>query len=190
MTRSIAYAGALATALLVFSTGAAAAQSADGLSSGALDSSSLTGSAGTDTGEETDGALGSAGDLLPASVTGSLPGYTSGPVGSVASAVCGIGTVAGTAANLAGIPLPPIGVLCMVVKPVAESVDYLMRGDVAGSVGAVIGGVPVVGQSLGDVVNTDSATEAVEGSLGEERLGSITGSSVTPEISPDLSPEN
>ncbi|MBB1025920.1 hypothetical protein G6019_16105, partial [Dietzia sp. DQ12-76] len=95
MTRSIACAGALAAALLVFSTGAAAAQSADGLSSGALDSSSLTGSAGTETDADTGGGLGSAGDLLPASVTGSLPGYTSGPVGSVASAGCGVGTVAG-----------------------------------------------------------------------------------------------
>ncbi|AWH95209.1 hypothetical protein [Dietzia psychralcaliphila] len=190
MTRSIAYAGALAAALLVFSTGAAAAQSADGLSSGALDSSSLTGSVESGADTDTDGGLGSAGELLPASVTGSLPGYTSGPIGSVASAVCGVGTVAGTAANLAGIPLPPIGVLCMVVKPVAESVDHLMRGDVPGSVGAVIGGVPVVGDSLGDVVDTDSATEAVEGSLGEERLGSISGSSVSPEITPDVTPEN
>ncbi|AVZ39199.1 MULTISPECIES: hypothetical protein [unclassified Dietzia] len=190
MTRSIACAGALAAALLVFSTGAAAAQSADGLSSGALDSSSLTGSAGTETDADTGGGLGSAGDLLPASVTGSLPGYTSGPVGSVASAVCGVGTVAGAAANLAGIPLPPIGVVCMVVKPVAESVDFLMRGDVPGSVDAVIGGVPVVGGSLAGAVDTGSATDAVEGSLGEERLGSITGSSVSPEGSPEIAPAN
>ncbi|EYT58005.1 hypothetical protein H483_0114925 [Dietzia sp. UCD-THP] len=189
MTRSIACAGALAAALLVFSTGAATAQSADGLSSGALDSASLSGSAGTDTDGDT-GGLGSAGELLPASVTGSLPGYTSGPVGSVASAACAVGTVAGAAANLAGIPLPPIGVVCMVVKPVAESVDFLSRGDVPGSVGAVIEGVPVVGGSLAGSVSTDSAVDAVEGSLGEERLGSISGSSVSPEPTPEVSAEN
>ncbi|MBB1023909.1 hypothetical protein G6019_05605, partial [Dietzia sp. DQ12-76] len=48
----------------------------------------------------------------------------------------------------------------------------------------------VVGGSLAGAVDTGSATDAVEGSLGEERLGSITGSSVSPEGSPEIAPAN
>lgn len=183
MTKSIAYAGALAAALLVISTGTAAAQSAGGPSSGDLDSSSLTGlsESGTEAGAEEEGPLGSAGELMPASVTGSLPGYTSGPIGSVANATCAAGTVASAAANLAGFPIPlPVGIVCMVVKPVAESADSLVNGDVEGSVGAVLGGVPLVGGSLEGNVDTASATESVEGSVGE-RLGSLTETSLTPD---------
>ena len=36
----------------------------------------------------------------------------------------------------------------MVLNPVAESADALLEGDVQGSVGAVVSGVPLVGASL------------------------------------------
>lgn len=115
MSKTIAYAGVLAAALLLSSAGAAAA--------------------------ETDGGyLGPAGELLPGSVTGSLPGYTSGPLGSTATLACNIGTVVGTAAQLMGAGLPiPVGIICAVVNPVAESADFLLDGDIDGSVGAVVG---------------------------------------------------
>ena len=189
MSRTIAFAGALAAALLVVSTGTAAAQNEDGASTGSLDPSSVTGSVGGGTADEvdegaldeTEGPLGSVGELAPASVTGSLPGYTTGPVGSVANAACAAGTVAGWAANLVGIPLPvPIGLVCTAARPIAESVDHLSQGDVDGSVEAVIGGVPVVGGSLGDFVDTGSATESVQESVGEAPIGSLADSSLSP----------
>lgn len=186
MTKTIAYAGALATALLVASAGAAVAQEAGGLSSDGLDTSSLSGSAGDgdgdgDTEGEEEGALGSLGELAPASVTGSLPGYTTGPIGSTAAVGCNIGTVAGWAAQATGIPVPiPVGIVCGILNPVARSADSLVAGDIEGSVGAIVGGVPVVGNSLADQVDTGSATESVEGVVGE-RLGSLSESSLSPE---------
>lgn len=186
MTKTIAYAGALATALLVASAGAAVAQEAGGLSSDGLDTSSLSGmvgGGGGDTeGEDAEaGPLGSLGELAPASVTGSLPGYTTGPIGSTAAVGCNIGTVAGWAAQATGIPLPvPVGIVCGVLNPVARSADSLVAGDIEGSVGAIVGGVPVVGNSLADQVDTGSATESVEGVVGE-RLGSLSESSLSPE---------
>ena len=99
MTKTIAYAGAVAAALLVASAGAAVAEESGGLSSGGLGSASLSGQAdgnaeGEDSGEgEAEGPLGSLGELAPASVTGSLPGYTTGPIGSTAAVGCNIGTV-------------------------------------------------------------------------------------------------
>lgn len=182
MSKSIAYTGALVAALLVASAGAAAAQSADGLSSfgapsGGLGSSAISGS----TDVEGD-YLGSAGELLPGSVTGSLPGYASGPLGSAATLACNVGTVAGAAAGLTGVPLPiPVGIVCMVLNPVAESADSLLNGDVEGSVGAVVGGLPLVGDSLEGQLDTASATEVVEGSLGAEQLGSLTETSLSPQ---------
>ena len=156
MSKTIAYAGVLAAALLLSSAGAAAA--------------------------ETDGGyLGPAGELLPGSVTGSLPGYTSGPLGSPATLACNIGTVVGTAAQLMGAGLPiPVGIICAVVNPVAESADFLLDGDIDGSVGAVVGGVPLVGDSLEGQIDTASATDSVEGVLGE-RLGSLAEESLSPE---------
>ena len=182
MSKTLAYAGVLASALLLSSAGAAAAQSLGGASPDGPGSASPTAPADPAPVDQAEGPLGSVGELAPASVTGSLPGYTSGPVGSVANSVCGVGTVAGSAANLVGIPLPvPVGIVCTIVKPVAESVDHLLRGDAEGSVGAVIGGVPIVGASLGEVVDTGSATESVEGVLGQGQLGSLAGASATPE---------
>ena len=188
MTKTIAYAGALATALLVASAGAAVAEEAGGLSSDGLGTASL--SAGqadeNDEGEgsgegEAEGPLGSLGEFAPASVTGSLPGYTTGPIGSTAAVGCNIGTVAGWAAQATGIPLPvPVGIVCGVLNPVARSADSLVAGDIEGSVGEIIGGVPIVGNSLADKVDTGSATESVENVVGE-RLGSLSGSSLTPE---------
>lgn len=189
MTKTIAYAGALATALLVASAGAAVAQESGGLSSEGLDTSSLSGVTGsgadedpdTDTEGEEEGPLGSLGELAPASVTGSLPGYTTGPIGSTAAVGCNIGTIAGWAAQATGIPLPvPVGIVCGVLNPVARSADSLVAGDIEGSVGAIIGGVPVVGNSLADQVDTGSATESVEGVVGE-RLGSLAETSLSPE---------
>lgn len=198
MTKTIAYAGALATALFVASAGPAVAQSGEGLSSEGLGGSSLSsGAEGDETGTEEEGPLGSVGELAPASVTGSLPGYTTGPIGSTAAVGCNIGTVAGWAAQAMAIPLPvPVGIVCSIVNPVARSLDSLVAGDVEGSVGEVIGGVPVVGNSLADQVDTASATESVEGVVGD-RLGSLAETSLSPEAqSPEaqapetLSPEN
>ncbi|MCY1656690.1 hypothetical protein OVA21_05640 [Dietzia sp. SL131] len=171
MTKTITCAGAMAAALLVISTGAATAQTA-----GAVGSDSLPGSSETE-----GGYLGEAGELLPGSVTGSLPGYASGPLGSTATLVCNLGSAAGAAANLMGVPLQvPVGVICMVLNPVAESADALLEGDVQGSVGAVVSGVPLVGASLEDQIDTGSATESVEGSVGD-RLGSVSEAALTPE---------
>lgn len=174
MTKSIAYVGALAAALLAISTGPAAAQSADGLSSDSLSpSSSLSGS-----GEGGDGSLGSLGENMPGSVTGSLPGFATGPIGSAGNLACNVGSAANLAGNLAGMPLPlPIGPICMGVVPIAESADSLVEGDVQGSVDTVIGGVPVVGNSVGDNVDTGSVTESVEDVVGDQ-LGSLSESSL------------
>lgn len=68
----------------------------------------------------------------------------------------------------------------MVLNPVAESADALLEGDVQGSVGAVVSGVPLVGASLEDQIDTGSATESVEGSVGD-RLGSVSEAALTPE---------
>lgn len=155
MSKSIAYAGALAAALLVVSTGPAAAQSGEG-------------------------SLGSAGDNMPGSVTGSLPGFATGPVGSAGHLACNVGSAANLAGNLTGMPLPlPIGPICMGVVPIAESADSLIQGDVQGSVDAVVGGIPVIGNSVGDHVDTGSVTESVEDAVGD-RLGSVSESSLTP----------
>ncbi len=182
MSKSIAYTGALVAALLVASAGAAAAQGADapvtaGASPGGLNSSSISGSSDVE-----GDYLGSAGEQLPGSVTGSLPGYASGPLGSAATLACNVGTVAGAAAGLTGVPLPiPVGIVCMVLNPVAESADSLLKGDVEGSVGAMVGGVPLVGDSLEGQLDTASATEVVEGSLGAEKLGSLAETSLSPQ---------
>lgn len=171
MSRTLALAGAAAATLLVMSAGTAAAQGSDDLGSEAL-----PGSAETEA-----GYLGEAGELLPGSVTGSLPGYASGPLGSTATLVCNLGSVVGTAANVMGAPLQvPVGVICMVLNPVARSADSLLKGDVGGSVSAAVAGVPVVGASLEDEVDTGSATESVEGSVGD-RLGSVAETSLSPQ---------
>lgn len=171
MSRTIALAGAAAAVLLVASAGTAAAQSSEALGSDSLPESS----------ETEGGYLGDVGELLPGSVTGSLPGYASGPLGSTATLACNIGSAVGTAANVLGAPLQvPVGVICMVVNPVAESADSLLKGDVAGSVSAAVGGVPLVGASLEDEVDTGSATESVEGSVGD-RLGSVAETSLSPQ---------
>ncbi|MGN0101259.1 MAG: hypothetical protein ACI39C_09990 [Dietzia sp.] len=212
MSKSIAYVGAVAAALLVVTAGTASAQSSlpgdtgsipgspsgadengadenGGDEDGAGGTGSVSGSetgAGDDTDGET-GPLGEFGELLPGSVTGSLPGYTTGPLGSAATVACNVGSAAGLAANAVGAPLPvPVGVICSVLNPAAKSADALLAGDVAGSVDAVLGGVPLVGTSLADQLDTSSATESVEGSVGErlgsvsERLGSLTEASLAP----------
>ena len=171
MSKILACVGAMAAALLVIPAGTAAAQSSEAVSSNSLPGSS-----------ETEGdSLGDVGELLPGSVTGSLPGYASGPLGSTATLVCNLGSAAGAAANVLGMPLQvPVGVICMVLNPVAESADSLLDGDVEGSVSAVISGVPLVGGSLEDQIDTGSATESVEGSVGD-RLGSVAETALSPE---------
>lgn len=171
MSRTIVFAGAAAAALLVASTGTAVAQSSESVSSNSLPGSS----------ETEGGYLGEAGELLPGSVTGSLPGYATGPLGSTATFVCNLGSAAGSAANVMGAPLQvPVGMICMVLNPAAESADALLQGDVEGSVSAVLSGVPLVGASLEERVDTGSATESVEGSVGD-RLGSLAETSLSPQ---------
>ena len=189
MTKSIAYVGALAAALLVASAGTAAAQSSDPADTGSIPGSAAadgengTGAergsgAGAEDGET--GQLGELGELLPGSVTGSLPGYASGPLGSAATFACNVGSAAGLAANAIGAPLQvPVGVICAVLNPAARSADALLAGDVDGSVSAVLSGVPLVGGSLADQRDTSSATESVKGSVGEQ-LGSLTETSLSP----------
>ena len=189
MTKSIAYVGALAAALLVASAGTAAAQSSDPADTGSIPGSAAadgengTGAergsgAGAEDGET--GQLGELGELLPGSVTGSLPGYASGPLGSAATFACNVGSAAGLAANAIGAPLQvPVGVICAVLTPAARSADALLAGDVDGSVSAVLSGVPLVGGSLADQLDTSSATESVKGSVGEQ-LGSLTETSLSP----------
>lgn len=184
MSKTIAYVGALAAALLVASAGTAAAQSDEFVEAGSgsgSDSGSLSGSSLAD-GDEVEGdELGSVGELAPASVTGSLPGYATGPLGSTATLVCNVGSVAGLAANVTGVPLPiPISGICSVLNPLAKSGDALMGGDVQGSVDAVIGGIPLVGGSVTNNVDTSSVADQVEGLVGD-RLGSLAESSLSPE---------
>lgn len=165
MSKSIAYAGALAAALLVASTGTAAAQSGDGLSADSINPAALSS-------EPAEGGyLGEMGEQLPASVTGSLPGYATGPLGSATTLACNVGSAAGLAANVVGAPLQvPVGIICMVAKPVAASTDAFMQGDAVGSVDASVSGVPLIGQSLDGNVDTGSAVEAVEGSIAQGSL--------------------
>lgn len=190
MSKVIANAGALAAALLVASAGAAVAQSGEIFESGSgsgsgSDSGALSASAPADvddpTGNEGDAdGPGSVGELAPASVTGSLPGYATGPLGSTAMLVCNVGSAAGLAANATGVPLPiPISGICSVLNPLAASGDALMGGDFQGSVDAVIGGVPVVGGSVTKNVDTSSVAEQVEDLVGD-RLGSLAESSLSP----------
>lgn len=175
MSRVLAGAGAAAAAFLILATGSAAAQSA-GTGSDAPGSDALTGSS-----EMEPGYLGEAGELMPGSVTGSLPGYATGPLGSTATLMCNVGSAVGTAANVMGAPLQvPVGMICMVLNPAAKSADSLLKGDVDGSVSAVLAGVPLVGASLEDQVDTGSATESVEGSVGD-RLGSVAETSLSPQ---------
>lgn len=183
MSKSTVCVGALAAALLVASAGAAAAQSSLPANTGSIPGSTAAeGENGVGDGTEDGGAgrLGELGELLPGSVTGSLPGYASGPLGSSATFACNVGSAAGLAANAIGAPLQvPVGVICAVLNPAARSTDALLAGDVDGSVSAVLSGVPLVGTSLADQLDTSSATESVEGSVGE-RLGSLTETSLSP----------
>ncbi|WP_347238291.1 hypothetical protein [Dietzia sp. B19] len=105
------------------------------------------------------------------SVTGSLPGSTSGPVGSTATAVCNVGSVA----NLAGAGLPTSAV-CSVAPALGRSIDHLLAGDTNGSVSALVGGVPGVGSALERVVPTDSAADLVD-----QALAGIDATSLTPQ---------
>lgn len=186
MSKTTTYAGALAAALLFASAGTAAAQSGEivesvsgsGSDSGALSASAQT--ADDDQSEGDDNGRGSVGELAPASVTGSLPGFTTGPLGSTATLVCNVGSAAGLAATATGMPLPiPISGICAVVNPLAASGDALLGGDVQGSVDAVIGGIPVVGGSVTKNMDTSSVAEQVEGLMGD-RLGSVAEGSLSP----------
>ena len=161
MSRSIATIGALAAGLLVLASAPAHAQSVP---------------------EVPEGYLGEAGEMLPGSVTGSLPGYATGPVGSAAHAACNIGSVAG----LAGVGLPGmLRPVCMVVPTIGESIDHFMQGEYEGSVDASIGGVPFVGSLLEQVVPTESAVEAVEGAA-NQGSGGATGQLSADSISAQL----
>lgn len=159
MSKSIATVSAVAAALLALSGATASAQS----SSGEIDAASLGDPASVSgSADAPAGYLGSAGDLLPGSVTGSLPGYATGPLGSAATAACNAGSVAG----LAGMGVPgSVDPVCMVLPAIAESGDHLMNGDYEGSVSAALGGVPYVGGSLARMVPTQSAADAVGGSV-------------------------
>lgn len=143
MSRSITAIGALAAGLLVLASAPAHAQSVP---------------------ELPPDYLGEAGELLPGSVTGSLPGYATGPVGSAAHAACNAGSVAG----LVGVGVPGIlSPACMVVPAVGEAIDQFVQGDYQGSVDSIIGGVPYVGSLLEQVVPTESAVESVEGAAAQ-----------------------
>lgn len=157
MSKSIAAVGALAAGLTILASAPASAQSVP---------------------EMPEGYLGEAGEMLPGSVTGSLPGYATGPVGSAAHAACNVGSVAG----LAGVGLPGmLRPVCMVAPAIGESIDQFMKADYEASVDSMIGGVPYVGSLLTRVVPTGSAVEAVEGTanqgsggVGELSLESIS----------------
>lgn len=105
------------------------------------------------------------------SVTGSLPGSTSGPVGSAATAACNAGSVA----NLAGAGLPT-SVVCVIAPALGESIDHLLAGDTNGSVSALVGGVPGVGSVLERVVPTGSAAD-----LADQALSGIDSTSLNPQ---------
>lgn len=161
MSRSIATIGALAAGFLVLASTPAHAQSVP---------------------EVPEGYLGEAGELLPGSVTGSLPGYATGPAGSVAHATCNVGSAAG----LAGVGLPGmLRPVCMVLPAVGESIDLFVQGEYEGSVDAVIGGVPYVGSLLEQVVPTESAVDAVEGAA-NQGSGGTTGQLSADSISSQL----
>lgn len=143
MPRSIAAIGALAAGFLVLASAPAHAESAPVLPPD---------------------YLGEAGELLPGSVTGSLPGYATGPVGSAAHAACNVGSVAG----LAGVGVPGLlSPVCMVAPAAGEAIDQFMQSDYQGSVDSIIGGVPYVGSLLEQVVPTESAVESVEGAAAQ-----------------------
>ncbi|HIW67680.1 MAG TPA: hypothetical protein H9878_06040 [Candidatus Dietzia merdigallinarum] len=181
MPKTIAYAGALAAALLVASAGTAAAQSSE-LFGSVTESVSGAGSSGLVSGSsDMEGDyLGSVGEMAPASVTGSLPGYATGPLGSTATLFCNVGSAAGLAANVTGMPLPiPVSAICSVANPLAQSGDAVLEGDFQGSVDAVIGGIPVVGTSVTRAVDTSSVAEQVEDLVGD-RLGSLAETSLSP----------
>lgn len=161
MSRSIAAVGALAAGLLVLASAPAHAQSVPALPPD---------------------YLGEAGEMLPGSVTGSLPGYATGPVGSAAHAACNVGSVAG----LVGVGVPGVvRPVCMVAPALGESIDQFMQGDYQGSVDSVIGGVPYVGSLLEQVVPTESAVEAVEGAA-TQGSGGATGQLSADSISSPL----
>lgn len=105
------------------------------------------------------------------SVTGSLPGSASGPVGSVATAACNAGSVA----NLADAGLPT-GVVCVIAPALGASIDHLLAGDTNGSVAALVGGVPGVGSVLERVVPTGSAAD-----LADQALAGIDATSLDPQ---------
>lgn len=64
-------------------------------------------------------------------MTDSLPGHTTGPLGSAATLACNLGSVAVAAAGLTCVLLPiPGGQICIVLNHLAESADALLNGDV------------------------------------------------------------
>ena len=158
MSRSIAAVGALAAGLLILGSAPALAQSLP---------------------ELPPDYLGEVGEVLPGSVTGSLPGYATGPVGSTAHAACNAGSVAG----LAGVGVPGLlRPVCMVAPALGEAIDQSMVGDYQGSVDSLIGGVPYVGSLLQQVVPTESAVEAVEGVANQGSgggMGQLSAESIT-----------
>lgn len=161
MSRSIAAIGVLAAGLLVLASAPAHAQSLP---------------------DPSGGYLGEAGEMLPGSVTGSLPGYATGPVGSAAHAACNVGSVAG----LVGVGVPGmLRPVCMVAPAIGESIDQFTQGDHEGSVDSLIGGVPYIGSLLTEVVPTGSAVDAVEGAA-NHGSGGTTGQLSLDSISAQL----
>ena len=161
MSKAIAAVGALAAGLVVLAGAPAHAQSVPELPAD---------------------YLGEAGELLPGSVTGSLPGYATGPVGSATHAACNAGSVAGLAG--AGVP-GMVRHVCMVAPAVGEAIDQFVLGDHQGSVDSIIGGVPYVGSLLRQLVPTESAVEAVEGVAtpgSGEGVGRLSAESVSSQL--------
>jgi len=148
MFKTTAAAGALAAGFVVLAAGTASAQKLP------------------------DSYLGSAGDILPGSVTGSLPGYATGPLGSAAHTVCNVGSVAGSA----GAALPgELDAACQLAPALGNSGDMFLLGDYHGSVSELVGGVPYVGSALKRVVPTGSAADSVEGAVSQLPVGSDIG---------------
>lgn len=77
------------------------------------------------------------------SVTGSLPGQTTGPLGSIAHTVCNVGSLA----NLVGVGLI-LEAPCYVLPSAGEAADTLIGGNPQGSTAALLGGLPGVGSLL------------------------------------------